>query len=135
MSNKITSMSKLKGFAQGQVITLPGWTEEPFVCRVKRISMLGLASKGLIPNTLLSSAQKIFTSKVDDNTDLNQIFKVMMIIAKESLVEPSIKELEEVNLELTDEQLTDLLNYSQGGVNALSSFRKKQADNEDSEHS
>lgn len=120
---QITSLDQLKKKAQGELIELPGWDEESFVARVKRVSMLGLASKGKIPNALLSSAQKIFTSRVDEETTLEDISGVMKVIAEETLVEPSMDQLKEIGLELTDEQLTSLLNYSQMGVKSLERFR------------
>ncbi len=127
----VTSLDKLKEKAQGQLVELPGWDEENFVCRVKRVSMLGLASQGLIPNSLLSAANKLFTSRVDNNTDLKDIFKVMEVIAKETLVEPTYQHIEDCGLKLTDEQLTVLLNYSQQGAKALERFRTIKPNSED----
>lgn len=133
-TTKITNLNKLKEIGQGQILTLPGWDENPFVCKVKRVSLLGLASKGTIPNSLLNSAQKIFTQRVDSKTSLKEICEVMKAIAKESLLEPTLEEIESVGLDLTDEQLTVLLNYSQQGLKALESFRNEQPDIKNNNH-
>ena len=124
---QVTSIEQLKIKSQGEVVFLPGWDDEPFVARVKRPSMLGLASKGKIPNGLLGAAQKVFTSSVDEKVNLTEIFQVTRVIAEEALVEPTLKQIEEAGVELTDEQLTAILNYSQSGVKALERFRPKQS--------
>ncbi len=55
---------------------------------------------------------------------------VMYIMAENALIEPSIEELKNVGLELTDEQIVALFNYTQEGVNELDSFREESEDNE-----
>lgn len=127
----ITSLDILKEKAKGEMVELPGWDEENLVCRVKRVSILGLASKGSIPNSLLTAATKVFTSKVDTNTSLKEICDVMKVIARETLVNPTYEQIEECGLTLTDEQLTALLNYSQQGVRALEKFRTVKPNNKD----
>lgn len=124
---QVTSIEQLKSKAQGTIVELPGWDNEPLVARVKRPSMLGLASKNKIPNGLLGAAQKVFTSRVDDKVDMTEIFEVTRVIAEDALVEPTLKQIEDAGLELTDEQLTALLNYSQSGMKALERFRSKPA--------
>ncbi|MDK2917299.1 MAG: hypothetical protein PWQ37_32 [Candidatus Petromonas sp.] len=128
---QITSLDKLKEKAKGEIVELPGWDEEPFVARVKRVSMLGLAAQGKIPNGLLGAAQKVFTQSVDEKTSITEIYEVARVIAKDTLVEPSYNELEKIGLELTDEQLIALLNYSQRGVRALEHFRTDRTGSKD----
>lgn len=121
----VTNLEKLKEIAKGEEIQIPGWTEEPFCVRVKRTSLLGLAAQGKIPNGLLAVAQRIFTQKVDTNIDLKDIYEVMQIVAEDVLVEPTVNQLEELGLKLTDEQMTAIFNYSQQGSKALERFRTK----------
>ena len=45
----VTSIEYLKKIAEGQEVKLTGWGEEPFVCKLKRPSMLGLVANGDIP--------------------------------------------------------------------------------------
>lgn len=49
----------------------------------------------------------------------------------EELVEPTLDQIEECGLKLTDEQLTVLLNYSQQGVKDLERFCPIKPGNED----
>jgi len=136
MSNKVTSLNKLKEIAKGEIVVLPGWGEEDFVCRVKRISMLSLVKGGKIPNPLLNSAQEIFMDGAGASTsgdDFKEMTELLSIFIKESLVEPSLEELEEIGLELTDEQVIAIFNYSQHGAGALKKFRGLNGNNKDTE--
>ena len=54
---------------------------------------------------------------------MKQLYDVLDIIASETLVEPTYEDIKNVGLELTDEQMMFLFNYSQQGVKALESFR------------
>lgn len=117
---------KLKERAKGEVVTIPGWGEELFTCKVKRVSILGLVTKGILPNPLLSAAHSLFYGDNDNKADFGNIAKVMSIIAEETLVEPSIKQLHEIGLDLTDEQQIQLFNFSQRGLKVLEQFRKEQ---------
>jgi hypothetical protein len=128
MELKVTSLEDLKKMAEYDVIELPKFKQEmPFIAKVKRVSLLNLVRKGIIPNKLLSAAEELFYGKTSNkgNVDIKALTDVMFIMAENTLVEPSIKDLEEVGLELTDEQLVALFNYSQKGVEELESFRKE----------
>ncbi|KIE46919.1 hypothetical protein U732_1124 [Clostridium argentinense CDC 2741] len=131
---KITTIEELKQMAEYDVIELPKFKVGiPFNVKVKRVSLLNLVRKGIIPNKLLSAAEELFYGKQSSkgNVDLAQLTNVMFIMAGNALVEPSIKDLESVGLELTDEQIVALFNYTQHGVQELESFRKE---SEDTEH-
>ena len=132
----VTSIEQLKNIAKEQVVEILGWGEEPFICRLKRPSLLSLVGSGKIPNPLLSAAYILFNGpqNTKDVISLSERHELLTIIAKESLVEPTYDQLQEIGLELTDTQLTEIWNYSQVGVNALVSFRKKQQDNENNKN-
>ena len=53
----LLGLFNLKKIAEGQEVELIGWGEEPFVCKLKRPSMLGLVANGDIPNPLLNAAR------------------------------------------------------------------------------
>lgn len=129
---EITSLEQLKQMAECDVIELPRFKKEiPFDVKVKRVSLLNLVRKGIIPNRLLSAAEELFYGKQSSkgNVDLQQLTNVMFIMAENALVEPSIKDLQEAGLELTDEQIVALFNYTQRGVEELESFRQEPKDN------
>lgn len=128
---KITTIHDLQGYVGGKIVRLPDFAEgQPLVARVKRPSLLIMAKQGKIPNTLLGAAGELFTkggSGIDsDNTRmLGDMYDVCHLIAEASLVEPSLAEIEGVGLELTDDQMMALFNYSQVGTKALESFRQE----------
>ncbi|GAA0082362.1 esterase [Clostridium sporogenes] len=128
MDLKVTNIEDLKKVAQGEVIQLPQFSQGiPFNARVKRVSLLNLVRKGVVPNKLLSAAEELFYGKQSskENVDLAQMTDVMYIMAENALVEPSIEDLKSVGLELTDEQIVALFNYTQEGVSELDSFREE----------
>lgn len=124
-----TNIVTLKSYAGGQVVELPSFGEgQPFIARIKRPSMLALVKSGKIPNQLLTTANELFAGGGNLDTDnqnmMKDIFGVMDVICEASLIEPSYAEIREAGLELTDDQLMFIFNYSQQGVNALKSFRQ-----------
>lgn len=128
---KITSLSDLQKVAQGEVVELPGFTENiPFVARLGRPSMLKMVGDGKIENSLLNTATSIFNGttegKEDKNEDfLKEMYNVMRKFADACLLEPTLEEVEGAGVELTDEQLMAIFNYSQRGVSALEKFHQE----------
>lgn len=126
----VTSLEELKIMAQGEVIELPSFISgQRFVVRVKKPSLLNLIRKGVIPNKLLSAAEELFYGKkASTGVDLKQLTDVMFIMAENAIVEPSVQDLNSIGLELTDNQLVTLFNYTQSGVSELESFREESED-------
>ncbi|MCQ2485277.1 MAG: esterase [Clostridia bacterium] len=132
MNYTVTSIETLKQYTQGTVVPLTGFDgdpEHPFVARLKRPSMLALAKSGKIPNALLSTASDLFANgsnavDEDDNTMMSRMFDMCVLMAKASMVEPTYEQLEEIGLQLTDEQLIEIFNFTQKGIKALSGFRR-----------
>lgn len=128
---KITSLSDLQKVAQGEVVELPGFTENiPFVARLGRPSMLKMVGDGKIENSLLNTATSIFNGttegKEDKNEDfLKEMYNVMRKFADACLLEPTLEDVEGAGVELTDEQLMAIFNYSQRGVSALEKFHQE----------
>lgn len=131
---KVTSIEDLKRSAQGELVELPGFTEDvPFVVKLKKPSLLNLVKTKKIPNSLLSEANKLFVggvSKVANNNPLGddktmeQLFDLLDIICEAAFVEPTIKDLKEAGISLTDEQILAVFSYTQTGVKSLENFRK-----------
>lgn len=122
-------MDQFMNYAGGSELELPGFVAgENITVLVKRPSLIGLAASGKIPNPLLGVAAKLFQSNLVETANDGKSFKdmaaVMNIIAKESLVEPSFKELEDAGVSLTDAQIVSLYTYAQTGVNTLKTFRE-----------
>lgn len=125
----VTSITDLKRYAAGQVVELPSFADGmPFVAQLRRPSMLFLAKTGQIPNTLLSKAGQLFNGggaglDADDVNMLSDVYDIAMVIANAALVSPTLDEIHEAGLELADDQIMAIFNYTQGGVKALESFR------------
>ena len=131
-NSKVTSLATLEGYAKGDLVELPPFSEgQPFVARLKRPSLMVMVKQGKIPNSLLQSANELFTTGLEgafdeDNKEaLSQLFDMMDLICEASFVEPTYAEIKSTGLELTDEQLMFIFSYSQRGVKALESFREE----------
>lgn len=125
---EVTPITSLKEYAQGEIVELPPFSEsKPFVARLKRPSMMVLMKTGKIPNSLLLTANSLFTGDSSaatvDEDFYKQVLEVIEVIAEASFIEPSWSDLKEAGVELTDEQYTFLFNYTQRGVKALEPFR------------
>lgn len=133
---KVTTLSKLKEYAKGEVVELPPFAEnQPFVVRAKRPSMMNLVRYGKIPNSLLTKANSLFMSggqtlPVNDDKLLDDIMCIIDVIAEDFFIEPTYKEIKDAGVVLTDDQMLFVFNYSQKGVKALEPFRTNSEDRE-----
>ena len=126
--SEVTSTASLSLYAQGQLVELPGFGEDqPFFARLRRPSILGMTKSGKIPNALLAAATELFTGKQDksDPVDLSEIVGVVEVICEAAFIEPTYQQIKNIGLELTDEQMMAVFNYSQRGIKALEPFRSK----------
>lgn len=127
-TEQVTSLEQLKQYANGNIVRLPDFAEgQPFIARLKRPSILGMAKQGKIPNSLLVKTNELFVQSgsldTEENSMMQEIYDVIDLIADETFVEPTYKEIKSTGIELTDEQMMFIFNYSQQGVKALESFR------------
>lgn len=128
---KVTNIFDLQNYSKGTVVRFPDFAEgQPFVARVRRPSMLVLAKQGKIPNSLLAAAGELFSKggsgmDTDNEHMLEQMYDLCHIICEATLIEPTIQDIEGAGIELSDDQITAIFNYTQSGVRALESFRKK----------
>ena len=124
---EITNLQQLQTYAQGQVVRFPDFAEgQPFVARIKRPSMLALAKANKIPNSLLQTANNMFSGRgVSEKKDsaLSDLFQVLDVLCEACFVEPTFSQIKEAGVQLTDEQLMFVFKYSQEGVKALETFR------------
>lgn len=127
-TEQVTSLEQLKQYTNGNIVRLPDFAEgQPFVAKLKRPSILGMAKQGKIPNSLLVKTNELFVQSgsldTEENSMMQEIYDVIDLIADETFVEPTYKEIKSTGIELTDEQMMFIFNYSQQGVKALESFR------------
>ena len=132
-----TKIEEIKKIAGGSEVELPGFTSEsePLAVVLKRPSIMQLAQKGDIPNPLLGVASELFKNGVnkamDNGERMKELGEVLTIVAEASMVEPSYSELEEAGINLTDQQLLYIYNYTQTGVDSLKVFRKIEKSKQD----
>lgn len=127
-TEQVTSLEQLKQYANGNIVRLPDFAEgQPFYAKLKRPSILGMAKQGKIPNSLLVKTNELFVQSgsldTEENSMMQEIYDVIDLIAEETFVEPTYKEIKSTGIQLTDEQMMFIFNYSQQGVKALESFR------------
>lgn len=127
-TEQVTSLEQLKQYANGNIVRLPDFAEgQPFIAKLKRPSILGMAKQGKIPNSLLVKTNELFVQSgsldTEENSMMQEIYDVIDLIASETFVEPTYDEIKSTGIELTDEQMMFIFNYSQQGVKALESFR------------
>ena len=126
--NKVTSIYDLQRYAKGQIVRLPDFAEgQPFIARMRRPSLLIMAKSGKIPNRLLSTATNLFNGGNDKNANtdslLSDTYDVCEAIAEAALVEPTLSDIKNSGIELSDNQLIAIFNYAQRGIEALDNFR------------
>lgn len=125
----VTTLADLQSYAQGTIVRFPDFAEnQPFIARVRRPSMLVLAKSGKIPNSLLNTATQLFTKggsgvDVENENILSDMYDVCRVVCESCLISPTMDEIESAGLNLSDDQLMAIFNYSQAGVKALESFR------------
>lgn len=127
----ITTVADLQRYSQGTVVRFPDFAEgQPFVARVRRPSMLVLAKQGKIPNALMNTASELFAKgggglDTDDKNMMSNFYDTCKIICEATLMQPTMAEIESAGMTLSDDQIMAIFNYTQTGVKALQSFRKK----------
>lgn len=124
---KVTTIEDLKEYAKGQIVQLPSFADgQPLIVRMKRPSLMILAKSGKIPNKLLKTATEMFNGEksIDDEDfdALSKTLELLEIICEASLVEPRYKDFKSAGIDLSDEQLIAIFNYTQRGIEALNSF-------------
>lgn len=131
---KVTTIEDLLKYSEGVAVELSPFSDSvPFVCKLKRPSLLEMAVNGTINNELLPVALELFENKKEENVEeksAEEIIKkskefndIMKIIARCAMVCPSYEDIESANIELTSEQLVDIYNYVNTGIEDLKFFR------------
>ena len=123
--NQSQPLVDIAGFEPGQYITV----------RLRRISLMALCKSGKIPNSLLQKSTELFTGKKGEKPDeakvlenigeLDGINQIIDTVCEAAMIEPRFEDVKEY---LTDEQKTEIFQWTQGGIKALESFRTEQGD-------
>lgn len=126
-NTKTTSLTDLKRYAKGAVVELPPFAQDmPLFAKLKRPSLIMMVADGMVPNPLMATAESMFMNGINDsNVTMQEMRDVLVCMCKACMIEPTYQDIQEAGLELTDEQMIFIFNYSQIGVNALRSFRSE----------
>lgn len=134
---KVTSIEQLKNASEA-LVELPPFAEgTEFVAKLRRPSLMNMVKTGKIPNQLLTYANSLFVKggvNAQDLEALSGIMDIMEIMCEACFVEPTYQEIKDAGIELTDEQMMFIFNYSQNGVRALSKFRTKPTGTQSDNH-
>lgn len=116
------------------VYTMNGNEQICLNVKVKKASLTDMMASGIIPDTLLATAQSLRNpdgTVVDENKmleklqggKLQELLAMQRKVAKELLVEPSYDEVEEF---IDDDMCAQLMTYATGGLKDLERFHTKQ---------
>lgn len=126
----VTNLEELKAKKYIEV-DLPGWDgDDIFTCKLQRVNLLDLASKGQIPNPLMGVVIELFKGKgpnPENKDSLKAINDLSELFCEATMVQPTFKEVQEA-IGLTDEQKIIIYNYAIKGARVLEPFRKKSED-------
>lgn len=125
---KITSIDELRAMSEGELVELPPFVQgHPFIARLKRPSMMKLVEQGKIPNSLIKTATDLFNGTVKESEAnvedlMPQMLSIMEIMAEATFVDPKWSDIKAAGVELTDEQMIFVFNYTQSGVQQVAPF-------------
>lgn len=124
-TRQATSIEEIKDRAGERVVELPGFGDgKPFFARLRRVSLLQMATSGKIPNELKNAVAELYNRGRIGGNNLQATANTMTMIAERALIEPTIQALAKEGLELTDEQLTAIYLYARSGAEGLRPFRQ-----------
>lgn len=135
----ITNLDDVLKDSGEQTVELAGWSKgKPFVARLRRASLLHLAAIGKVPNHLIGAVLELYANGnvKGDSPNAKSLGETMELIAGACLVEPTLEQIKDKGIELTDLQLTQIYSFAMQGVDVLRPFREKQsvpADGQDGE--
>lgn len=118
----ITSIDELKLMSGGEIVELPPFVQgKQFVAKLRRPSMMNLVRQGKIPNSLIKMATDLFNGTTKDSETsaeeaMPQMLQIMEIMAEATFIEPKWSDIKAAGIELTDEQMIFIFNYTQNGV-------------------
>ncbi len=129
---KVCTLEDLKKAFGGEIVDLPGFSSEMpvFTVRLRRPSLMAMVKNGKIPNDLLTEANTLFTrgaagsmnTNISNPSAMKDMFDIIDALCEAAFVEPTYKDIKSIGVELTDEQLLAVFNYTQNGVDALKQF-------------
>lgn len=109
-----------------QSIEIHDWDGSGMIeVRARRPGLYNMASMGFIPNPLLRAMQAMFSGNTAqiNAVDAKKQGECLTAIARYALVEPTMAQITEAGLELTDQQLLELYQFALAGPVRYAAFR------------
>ena len=109
-----------------QSIEIHDWDGSGMIeVRARRPGLYNMASMGFIPNPLLGAMQAMFSGSTAqiNAVDAKKQGECLTAIARYALVEPTMAQIMEAGLELTDQQLLELYQFALAGPVRYAAFR------------
>lgn len=109
-----------------QSIEIHDWDGSSMIeVRARRPGLYNMASMGFIPNPLLGAMQAMFSGSTAqiNAVDAKKQGECLTAIARYALVEPTMAQITEAGLELTDQQLLELYQFALAGPVRYAAFR------------
>lgn len=134
IKTNVTTIDDLKQYAeQGVMVSITPFSQSvPFICRLKRPSLIKMLASGKIENRLLQSAYKLFLDEEEQEekrtneeivNSAEETYDVLKEVARQALIEPTMEQLEDVGIDLSMQQLLDIYAYVNTGIEELLPFR------------
>lgn len=123
----LTDMKEILAQAAPDEITISGFKGGcTITVQVHTPSIYAMLAANALPNPLIPTINRLF-AKAPQSSDVTapdaQLAAAMQVIARETLLSPSLSELEENGVQLTDRQLLEICLYATRGPAALAAFR------------
>ncbi len=121
----VTKIEDIMKSAGAQDVEMSGWNGDRVTMRLRRPSMYQMAAAGQIPNPLLPVAESLFTASGRGimKAEFADTAKVMDLLARAAMVEPTYDELAEAGIALTDMQYNEIYAFVLRGPAGLARFR------------
>jgi len=126
--SEVTPLETFCMASRGKLVEIPGFAPgETLTVRLRQPNLLTLVRLGKIPNPLLTHMlQQSPGAKADTAVTpekLRMTAEMLDLFCEAALIEPTYRELKENGVELTQEQMSEIANFAQGGVTTWESFR------------
>lgn len=123
----ITQMQDIVAQAAPEEVTLSGFKPNTEITVLLHSpSLYALIAENALPNPLLPVVNKLFSDgpqAQDVSAPDAEFARALRVIARETLVTPTISELDEAGVQLTDRQLLEISVYATRGPATLAAFR------------
>lgn len=122
----VTSFDEILLATAAQELTIAGFAPNTEITvLVRKPNFYTMLAGGAVPNPLIPEMEKLFVHRDRSGhaTPSEEFAKTLIFIAQQTLVEPSYEKLQENNIELSDDQLTEISLFATNGAENLRTFR------------